>query len=190
MPAGALRRRWKKNSIFAPLINMKTALKLAQLFSVIVLSFGFSACCKVYHISAYKYENASGHDLRVTLYLGGKVQEQYGFDLPNSGSISPFGDKNRGSGSPDALWKESDSTIVRFDDGKIATHYNSYERSDPSSSIPLKGKNPNAVLPPNRRSLYDGFDFRKGQVLEKSRCSEVVERIYTFTEQDYLDAKK
>jgi len=170
-------------------MKMKTALKLAQFFSVIVLSFGFSACCKVDLISAYKYENASGHDLRVTLYLGGKVQEQYGFDLPNSGSISPFGDKNIGVGCPAALFRESDSTIVRFDDGKIATHYNAFKRSVSLPSTPLEGKNPNAILPPNRRSLYEGFDFRKGRVVEKSRCSEVVERIYTFTEQDYLDAK-
>src|SRR6218665_87894 len=109
-------------------MKMKTALKLAQFFSVIVLSFGFSACCKVYHISAYKYENASGHDLRVTLYLGGKAHTQYSFALPNSGSISPFGGKNRGGISPDALLFESDSAIVRFDEGKIATHYNDYER--------------------------------------------------------------
>src|SRR6218665_2378015 len=120
-------------------MKMKTALKLAQFFSVIVLSFGLSSCCKVVQVSAYKYENASGHDLRVTLYLGGKVQEQYGFDLPNSGSVFPFGGKNEGVLCPDALWNESDSTIVRFDDGKIATHYNSCERSDPSRSIPLTG---------------------------------------------------
>src|SRR6218665_492300 len=170
-------------------MKMKTALKLAQFFSVIVLSFGLSSCCKVVQVSSYKYENASGHGFRVTLYLGGKVQEQYGFDLPNSGSISPFGGKNEGVVCPDALWNESDSTIVRFDDGKIATHYNAFKRSVSLPSTPLEGKNPNAVLPNNPRNLYNSGGYKSRELGKSSRCTREVESTYTFTEQDYLDAK-
>src|SRR6218665_3754180 len=168
---------------------MKTALKLAQFFSVIVLSFGLSSCCKVDQVSAYKYENASGHDLRVTLYLGGKVQEQYGFDLPNSGSVFPFGGKNEGVPYPDALWNESDSAIVRVYDEKIATHYNAFKRSVSLPSIPLEGKNPNAVLSNNPWNFYNSGGYKSLVLGKSSRCTHEVESAYTFTEQDYLDAK-
>lgn len=74
---------------------------------------------------------------------------------------------------------EFDSLIVEFDNSRKAVHYN----------FNTAGPNPNAIMYDNPRNLFNEENYAERIIVEKKRRSEREFR-YTFTEQDYLDAKE
>jgi hypothetical protein len=71
-----------------------------------------------------------------------------------------------------------DSLVVVFHSSKKAVHYFNN----------VTGKNPNALLTNNPRSLFNEDNYVQKTIIDDD-CHLETEFIYTFTEQDYLNAK-
>jgi hypothetical protein len=71
-----------------------------------------------------------------------------------------------------------DSVIVEFNNTKRTTHYG-YNKT---------GNNSHAILSTSNRSLFNGTNYVQ-KTIKDDKCHLETEFIYTFTEQDYLNAK-
>jgi hypothetical protein len=91
-------------------------------------------------------------------------------------------EKGKGSGFSYPLYLAIyDSVLVAFDNSIHATHY-SYATTN-------KGNNPKAIKIDSSRSIYNEVNYVR-KIITESKRGISNEYTFTFTEQDYLDAKK
>ena len=142
-----------------------------------LLTLIFFGCCKKSVESSLIIRNISPSKVSLQMYKNGIINK-----IPNvilkgaSGAIlDSAGLKLRDVSS---LYFLADSIIVVFDNQKKTVHYGRNKT----------GNNPSAVLFADKRSLFNALAYESKVIIEK-RCYSETDFIYTFGEQDYLNAK-
>ena len=128
--------------------------------------------------------NNTLHIITIIPYYQGLVVKEDSVNI-NSNSIYEILDnsnKGKGTGFSYSLYLAIyDSVQVAFGNSIHATHY-SYATTN-------KGNNPKAIKIDSSRSLYNEVNYVR-KIITESKRGISNEYTFTFTEQDFLDAKK
>jgi hypothetical protein len=144
---------------------------------IVLLTLSIHGCrCKASLSSQTFITNSSTHQTELVPYKDGLAMNQKSILLRNSENKS-FYTNNGGIFLFDIA---VDSIEVVFDETIKAVHY--------SFEISKSGKNPKAIKYNQPRNLHNSSSFELS-VKEESKCNTIHEYKYTFTEQDYLNAK-
>jgi hypothetical protein len=143
--------------------------------SYIALAVIITSCCKGSFSTSTSIVNNTKFSITFIPYYNGELLKSSRNDLKSGEKIN--------SGFPcltDYCYfngQKVDSLIVSFDDKYKVSHYSLYD------SISTKG-----IIYKSKRNLFNvnSFNIERTKV---TKCSELTSFIYTFTEQDYLDAK-
>ena len=126
-------------------------------------------------------KNNTNHTIKVQPFYNGIVNTTMTFELQGKESKKIYYNNTRGKNiglTYGGINQPMDSFIVTFDNLYSIVHY----------KPPLIGNNPKRYLYNSKRNLYNDTSYVT--VLEnKTKYSNSWEFTYTFTEQDYLDAK-
>ncbi len=147
------------------------------LYISVILSI--SACeCEGTFITYSKLENRSTVDISIKTYRNGVIYSK--IILVGRNEVAML-DQN--SGRTKAIVHSSylgvlDSLIIEFNNTKKATHYG-YSKT---------GNNSQAILSTNNRSLFNSVGYVQ-KTVKDTKCYLETDFVYTFTEQDYLNAK-
>jgi hypothetical protein len=145
----------------------------------VLITFILSACkCEGIFITFSKLENLSTVNLSITTYKNGVIDSKV--ILVEKSKVAEIG---QSSGRTKAIVFSTyigiaDSLIVEFNNNKKTTHYG-YNKI---------GNNVNAILNTSNRNLFNSANYVQ-KTIKDDKCHLETEFIYTFTEQDYLNAK-
>lgn len=132
------------------------------IFAVIILQ----SCCKAIINTNKIIKNNTTHNLTINHYQNGNIKETI-----NLGRNSEF--------TYGAVQSVIDSTVLKWEKNYEVTYY----------LFPTNSLNPKSVQPNSSRSIYNDSTYERK--VEKLKCGgSNTTLIFTFTEQDYLDAKK
>jgi hypothetical protein len=144
------------------------------IFGLILL---LSSCkCEGTFSTLENVKNLSSIAVSIKAYRDGLVTD---IVFLNSGAMKQVGStsgRSKGTGFPGS-YSTSDSVIVEFGGKKKSVHYG--RRS---------GNNPNAILLSSGRSLYVEANYTRKTLIDEE-CYLETEFVYTFTEEDYVNAK-
>ena len=147
---------------------------------IVYIAISFIACRDKEQIKFSKsyMDNQTVYPIEIILYKDGKIAKvDKSKTLPalSKTEVEPVSEGITSYG----FWLIAyDSLEVKFANLYSSIHY-----------LNAQGNNISAIKRGNPRNLYDGVGWGK-KILEDTRRKLVVEHTYTFTEQDYLDAKK
>lgn len=125
--------------------------------------------------------NQTIHSIKITPYYLGEISNEDVKDIPPKGMVKVLSNSNRGKSSgvsyPIYLMP-LDSVVVVYDGVVTAIYYRQNS----------KGNNPRAILYTSNRSIYNESNYTR-RILSESKRQISNEYTFTFTEQDFLDAK-
>jgi hypothetical protein len=126
--------------------------------------------------------NTSIHKIKIMPYYKGNIYLEGVKNIPENSSSEVLFSRNRGksaglSYATDLMF--SDSLFVLYDDSICAVHY-------PQN---LTGDNPQAIKYDNTRNLFNEKNYQY-KIISEEKYKIHTEYTFTFTEQDYLDAKE
>ena len=151
-------------------------MKISSLFCCL-LTLILLGCCKKSLETYVKIQNNTSFDVSIQMYKNGKLSKIPTVILKGTSNVILDSTKIRLRDAAD-FNRFADSIVVVFDNQKKAVHY----------SFNKTGDNPFAVLFKDKRCLFNGLAY-ESKVLIDNKCYAETEFIYTFVEQDYLDAK-
>jgi len=128
-------------------------------------------------------ENQTEHQIIISYYRNGSLNKQNGvlINANETKEVLHSAENGKGPGMTYSTLLQGadfDSAIVAFDNNRKSVHYG-YNKT---------GSNPNAVLYPSPRSIFNEENYTERIILGNKRLDER-EFKYTFTEQDYLNAR-
>ena len=136
----------------------------------IVVSSLLYSCCKGIVTSKTVYRNITNRQLVLSAFINGSVTK---IATINGSSFLQFQE------GESILGGSIDSVTVTWEPMAQAVHY-----------LPEKvGNNVKAISFDNKRNLFNSVSY-DNKVTELKCDGTLTEKIYTFTQQDYLDAKK
>lgn len=156
---------------------------MKQYATIIFFVFIFSSCIK--EKSTYSSTiavNTTNHYILVTPYMNGAVSNKDSFSLKPNTSKTVYQNSYKGIGNGTTYGYDipyTDSVIVIFDNKYTIVHYN---------HILPTTVNTKSYLFSSIRNLYNDSSYIRELITESSNTKSW-EFTYTFTEQDYLDAK-
>lgn len=121
--------------------------------------------------------NQSGKSLQIYFYKGGILDAEFQEVISKEEKRLVSSDETFTYSGLLSI-EDFDSLIVEFDDMKKLVHYG-FNKS---------GNNPNAILFDNQRNLFNEDNYVK-ETIENKKYKHESEHIFTFNEQDYLNAK-
>ncbi|MCX6166557.1 MAG: hypothetical protein NT021_01035 [Sphingobacteriales bacterium] len=152
----------------------------------ILIAFLIVSCIKETRSDSYTYiVNNTAHNISIMAYYNGNIEPSLSANIaPQEQKIINY---NGGLGSTDiaggfsygAILGIMDSVLVIFDNKDSISHYNTQ----------LIGGAKNFYTYDSARNLYNRNNYVH-EIAEHSSKKVVHHFIYTFTEQDYLDAKQ
>lgn len=141
-----------------------------------------SSCIKEENTFSDTYfKNSSSHVISVNPYSNGSVNNQFAFSLSINEEKEVYHNNTRGLGkglSYGRINQPMDSFLVTFDNLYSIVHY----------KPPLIGTNTKRYLYSSKRNIYNDSSYT-ANLLKDEKYQRSWKFIYTFTEQDYLDAK-
>jgi hypothetical protein len=123
-------------------------------------------------------ENSSGHRIQILYYKNNKIDNSREVNLDVGEAEKVLIDDDGGTLNYPTLISELDSAVVIYDGTRRGIHYG-YNKM---------GNNPNAIFFSNSKNLFNGKNYVENITLREKKRTER-EYKYTFTEQDYLNAK-
>jgi len=127
------------------------------------------------------FTNATQHTIKVTVFMGAATVQSMSFGLGPNEKKKVYYNNTRGLGrgvSYGYINSPMDSIVVAFDTTHTITHYKAN----------LIGSNPKHYLYESDRNIYNDKSYAM-TVTKSTDTQKSVEFLYTFTEQDYLDAQ-
>ena len=151
---------------------MKTSFLFCCLLSLILLG-----CCKKSLETYVKIQNNTSFNVSIQIYKSGKLSKIPNVILKGTSNVILDSTKIKLRDALD-FNRVADSIVVVFDNQRKAVHYD----------FNKTGNNPFAILFKDKRSLFNGLAY-ESKVIIDNKCYAETEFIYTFVEQDYLNAK-
>ncbi len=153
---------------------------MKPVYYLIFLSIVFTSCIKESMTESSNYFfNSSDHMINVQAFRDGQVLDVSSFTLNGNSEKLVFQTINGGIGEGICFCGGgSDSIVVTFDSLYSITHYTSN----------FSGSNPNSYSFNSKRNIYNGSNYLT-ILKDVSKFRREWEFKYTFTEQDYIDAR-
>jgi hypothetical protein len=147
-----------------------------------ILLPGFVSCIKEKStVSNTVFANTTPYAIQVNAYTGGQVQPGSTFSLAANETKQVFSIRDGGIGNGTTfgyIHFPVDSFVVVFDTAHSIAHY----------KPALTGNNPKRYLYSSKRNIYNDSSYAVN-ILSDTKYKREWGFKYTFTEQDYLDAR-
>ena len=152
------------------------SMKISFLFCCLV-ALVLLGCCKKSLETSIKIQNTTSSNISIQMYKNGKLSKILNVILKGASGVILDSTKTKLRDALD-FSRVADSVVVAFDNQKKAVHYD----------FNKTGNNPFAILFKDKRCLFNELAY-ESKVIIDDRCYAETEFVYTFVEQDYLNAK-